>query len=187
MRDPTRGGVGVTLNEMVVDRERPVHARRGAGFRCGNRCAASARSSASTRCISPTREGGAIVAGDAANAIVAAGEHPYGREAAISRGAGGRVRQCGMRTLAGGVRTVDYPWGTSSRGSADGCCTDLRRGVPACGRRAADWIRRNAEAPTPSNSSPALRGNPFAIPRDHRAACLQAMHLVLPERDDPRR
>jgi hydrogenase expression/formation protein HypE len=53
-----------------------------------------------------------IVAGDAADAIVAVlREHPYGREAAdigeVAPGEAG-VR---MRTLAGGVRAVDYPVG----------------------------------------------------------------------------
>jgi hydrogenase expression/formation protein HypE len=53
-----------------------------------------------------------IVAGDAAEAVVAAlREHPYGREAAII----GEVREGGsgvrMRTLAGGMRAVDYPVG----------------------------------------------------------------------------
>jgi len=53
-----------------------------------------------------------IVAADAADPIVAAlREHPYGREAAII----GEVREGGsgvrMRTLAGGVRAVDYPVG----------------------------------------------------------------------------
>ena len=112
MRDPTRGGVGVTLNEMasaanarfVLDEGRlPVRE--------------SVRGVCEILGFDPlylANEGKAvlIVAGDAADAIVAAlREHPYGREAAIV----GEVREGGagvrMRTLAGGVRAVDYPVG----------------------------------------------------------------------------
>jgi hydrogenase expression/formation protein HypE len=112
MRDPTRGGVGVTLNEMasaanarfVLDEGRlPVRE--------------SVRGVCEILGFDPlylANEGKAvlIVAGDAAEAIVAAlREHPYGREAAIV----GEVREGGagvrMRTLAGGVRAVDYPVG----------------------------------------------------------------------------
>lgn len=112
MRDPTRGGVGVTLNEMasaanarfVLDEARlPVREPvRGVCEILG---------------FDPlylANEGKAvlIVAEDAADAIVSAlREHPYGREAAII----GEVREGGsgvrMRTLAGGVRAVDYPVG----------------------------------------------------------------------------
>ena len=112
MRDPTRGGVGVTLNEMasaanarfVLDEARlPVRE--------------SVRGVCEILGFDPlylANEGKAvlIVAEDAAEAIVAAlREHPYGREAAIV----GEVQEggCGvrMRTLAGGVRAVDYPVG----------------------------------------------------------------------------
>ena len=112
MRDPTRGGVGVTLNEMasaanarfVLDEARlPVRE--------------SVRGVCEILGFDPlylANEGKAvlIVAGDAAEAIVAAlREHPYGREAAII----GEVQEGGsgvrMRTLAGGVRAVDYPVG----------------------------------------------------------------------------
>ena len=112
MRDPTRGGVGVTLNEMassanarfVLDEARlPVRE--------------SVRGVCEILGFDPlylANEGKAvlIVAEDAAEAIVAAlREHPYGREAAII----GEVQEGGsgvrMRTLAGGVRAVDYPVG----------------------------------------------------------------------------
>jgi hydrogenase expression/formation protein HypE len=112
MRDPTRGGVGVTLNEMastansrfMLDEARlPVRE--------------SVRGVCEILGFDPlylANEGKAvlIVAGDAAEAIVAAlREHPYGREAAII----GEVQEGGsgvrMRTLAGGVRAVDYPVG----------------------------------------------------------------------------
>ena len=112
MRDPTRGGVGVTLNEMaaaanarfVLDESRlPVRE--------------SVRGVCEILGFDPlylANEGKAVlvVAGEAAEAIVAAlREHPYGREAAIV----GEVREGGsgvrMRTLAGGVRAVDYPVG----------------------------------------------------------------------------
>ena len=112
MRDPTRGGVGVTLNEMasaanarfMLDEARlPVRE--------------SVRGVCEILGFDPlylANEGKAvlIVAGDAAEAIlVALREHPYGREAAII----GEVLEGGsgvrMRTLAGGVRAVDYPVG----------------------------------------------------------------------------
>jgi hydrogenase expression/formation protein HypE len=112
MRDPTRGGVGVTLNEMasaanarfVLDEARlPVReAVRGVCEILG---------------FDPlylANEGKAvlIVAEDAAGAVAAAlREHRYGRESAIigevTEGAAG-VR---MRTVSGGVRAVDYPVG----------------------------------------------------------------------------
>jgi hydrogenase expression/formation protein HypE len=112
MRDPTRGGVGVTLNEMssaanarfVLDEARlPVRD--------------SVRGVCEILGFDPlylANEGKAvlIVAGDAADEIVAAlREHPYGRESSVigevEEGAAG-VR---MRTLAGGMRAVDYPVG----------------------------------------------------------------------------
>jgi hydrogenase expression/formation protein HypE len=112
MRDPTRGGVGVTLNEMasaanarfVLDEARlPVRE--------------SVRGVCEILGFDPlylANEGKAvlIVAGDAAEAVVAAlRDHPYGREATII----GEVQEGGsgvrMRTLAGGVRAVDYPVG----------------------------------------------------------------------------
>ncbi len=112
MRDPTRGGVGVTLNEMasaanarfVLDESRlPVRE--------------SVRGVCEILGFDPlylANEGKAVlvVAGDAADEIVAVlREHPYGREAAIIgevEEGGGGVR---MRTLSGGVRAVDYPVG----------------------------------------------------------------------------
>jgi hydrogenase expression/formation protein HypE len=112
MRDPTRGGVGVALNEMssaanarfVLDEARlPVRD--------------SVRGVCEILGFDPlylANEGKAvlIVAGDAADEIVAAlREHPYGRESSVigevEEGAAG-VR---MRTLAGGMRAVDYPVG----------------------------------------------------------------------------
>ncbi|MFA6149265.1 MAG: hydrogenase expression/formation protein HypE [bacterium] len=112
MRDPTRGGVGVTLNEMasaanarfVLDEARlPVRE--------------SVRGVCEILGFDPlylANEGKAVLiaAGNAAEAIVAAlREHPYGREAAIigevTEGAAG----VWMRTLSGGVRAVDYPVG----------------------------------------------------------------------------
>ena len=112
MRDPTRGGVGVTLNEMasaanarfMLDEARlPVRE--------------SVRGVCEILGFDPlylANEGKAvlIVAGDATESIVAAlREHPYGRETAII----GEVQEGGsgvrMRTLAGGVRAVDYPVG----------------------------------------------------------------------------
>ena len=112
MRDPTRGGVGVTLNEMasaanarfVLDEARlPVRE--------------SVRGVCEILGFDPlylANEGKAVLiaAGDIAEEVVTAlREHPYGREAAIigevTEGAAG-VR---MRTLSGGVRAVDYPVG----------------------------------------------------------------------------
>jgi hydrogenase expression/formation protein HypE len=111
-RDPTRGGVGVTLNEMaasanarfLLEEERlPVREPvRGVCEILG---------------FDPlylANEGKAvlIVDGPAAGEVLAAlREHPLGREAAmigeVQEGAAG-VR---MRTLAGGLRAVDYPVG----------------------------------------------------------------------------
>jgi hydrogenase expression/formation protein HypE len=112
MRDPTRGGVGVTLNEMassagarfVLDEERlPVRE--------------SVRGVCEILGFDPlylANEGKALLIVDASSAeeaLAALREHPLGREAAIigevQEGAPG-VR---MRTLAGGVRAVDYPVG----------------------------------------------------------------------------
>jgi hydrogenase expression/formation protein HypE len=112
LRDPTRGGVGVTLNEMaatanarfVLDEARlPVReAVRGVCEILG---------------FDPlylANEGKAVLIADAAVAgdvLAALRDHPYGREAAVigevEAGASG-VR---MRTLAGGLRAVDYPVG----------------------------------------------------------------------------
>jgi hydrogenase expression/formation protein HypE len=112
LRDPTRGGVGVTLNEMaatanarfVLDESRlPVReAVRGVCEILG---------------FDPlylANEGKAVLIADAAVAgdvLAALRDHPYGREAAVigevEAGASG-VR---MRTLAGGLRAVDYPVG----------------------------------------------------------------------------
>jgi hydrogenase expression/formation protein HypE len=112
MRDPTRGGVGVTLNEMA--------AAANARFML-DEAHLPVRESVRGVCeilgfdpLYLANEGKAvlIVAGDAAEAIVSAlREHPYGREAAtigeVLEGAAG-VR---MRTSAGGMRAVDYPVG----------------------------------------------------------------------------
>ena len=181
MRDPTRGGVGVTLNEMasaanarfVLDEARlPVRE--------------SVRGVCEILGFDPlylANEGKAvlIVAGDAAEAIVAAlREHPYGREAAII----GEVQEgakpaCGCAPSRVACVRSTTPWGTSSRGSADGRRSCLRRGLPGVprGRRLGPAQRRGPRRlripPLP------LGGNPFAIPRDRETACLQAMHLVL--------
>jgi hydrogenase expression/formation protein HypE len=112
MRDPTRGGVGVTLNEMasaanarfVLDEVRlPVReAVRGVCEILG---------------FDPlylANEGKAvlIVAGDVAEEIVAAlREHPYGREAVVIGEVEVGSPGVRMRTLAGGVRAIDYPVG----------------------------------------------------------------------------
>jgi hydrogenase expression/formation protein HypE len=112
MRDPTRGGVGVTLNEMassakarfVLEEERlPVRE--------------SVRGVCEILGFDPlylANEGKAllIVAPEVAeDALAALRLHPLGKEAAIvgevQEGAPG-VR---MRTLAGGLRAVDYPAG----------------------------------------------------------------------------
>ncbi|GAB4240295.1 MAG: hydrogenase expression/formation protein HypE [Deltaproteobacteria bacterium] len=112
MRDPTRGGVGVTLNEIaaaanarfVLDEARlPVReAVRGLceilGF--------------DPLFLANEGKAALVVAGDAVEGIVAAlREHPYGRDAAVigevAEGAPG-VR---MRTLSGGLRAIDYPVG----------------------------------------------------------------------------
>ena len=112
MRDPTRGGVGVTLNEMassanarfVLDEERlPLKE--------------SVRGVCEILGFDPlylANEGKAllIVAPEIADeALAALRLHPLGKEAAIigevQEGAPG-VR---MRTLAGGLRAVDYPVG----------------------------------------------------------------------------
>ena len=115
MRDPTRGGVGVTLNEMasaanarfVLDEARlPVRE--------------SVRGVCEILGFDPlylANEGKAvlIVAGDAAEAIVAAlREHPYGREAAII----GEVQEGGSR------RADAHPRGRRAGGR-------LPRGGPA--------------------------------------------------------
>ncbi len=112
LRDPTRGGVGVTLNEMaasakarfVLEEERlPVRE--------------SVRGVCEILGFDPlylANEGKALLIVDSAvaeDALAALREHPLGREAAVigevQEGAPG-VR---MRTLAGGVRAVDYPVG----------------------------------------------------------------------------
>jgi len=112
MRDPTRGGVGVTLNEMataanarfVLDEARlPVReAVRGVCEILG---------------FDPlylANEGKAvlIVDGAAAEEILSAlRAHPYGREAAVIGEVEGGAPGVRMRTLAGGLRAVDYPVG----------------------------------------------------------------------------
>jgi hydrogenase expression/formation protein HypE len=112
MRDPTRGGVGVTLNEMaaaanarfILDEKRlPVREPvRGVCEILG---------------FDPlylANEGKAvlIVDGGAADEIVAAlREHPLGREAAVIGEAQGGTSGVRMRTVSGGLRAVDYPVG----------------------------------------------------------------------------
>jgi hydrogenase expression/formation protein HypE len=112
LRDPTRGGVGVTLNEMaataaarfVVDEGRlPVReAVRGVCEILG---------------FDPlylANEGKAvlIVDGDAADGTLdALRAHPYGRDAAVIGEVQAGAPGVRMRTLAGGVRAVDYPVG----------------------------------------------------------------------------
>lgn len=112
MRDPTRGGVGVTLNEMaasakarfLLDEERlPVRE--------------SVRGVCEILGFDPiylANEGKALLIVDASiaeEALASLREHPLGRDAAIvgevAEGAPG-VR---LRTLAGGLRAVDYPVG----------------------------------------------------------------------------
>ncbi|RJP22426.1 MAG: hydrogenase expression/formation protein HypE [Deltaproteobacteria bacterium] len=112
MRDPTRGGVGVTLNEMaasanarfVLDEGRlPVReAVRGVCELLG---------------FDPlylANEGKAvlIVDGGAEEEIVSAlREHPLGREAAVVGEVAEGTRGVRMRTVSGGLRAVDYPVG----------------------------------------------------------------------------
>ena len=54
MRDPTRGGVATSLNELALDCGLGVTCSRRRS-RCATKCAAPASCSASTRCTSPTR------------------------------------------------------------------------------------------------------------------------------------
>jgi len=52
---------------------------------------------------------------------------------------------------------------------------------PVC-RAAADWVRRNAEAPDTFELLPCRSGESRSrFPAITEAACLQAMHLVLPD------
>ena len=112
LRDPTRGGVGVTLNEMagaasarfvLEEAHLPVReAVRGVCEILG---------------FDPlylANEGKAVLIVDgvlAGDVLAALREHPYGREAVligeVEKGAPG-VR---MRTLSGGLRAIDYPVG----------------------------------------------------------------------------
>jgi len=112
MRDPTRGGVGVTLNEMAAATARCLEIEES---RLPVREAV--RGVCEILGFDPlylANEGKAvlIVDGDAADEVLdAVRRHPLGREAAeIGRVLGGPsgVR---MRTLAGGLRAVDYPVG----------------------------------------------------------------------------
>ena len=192
MRDPTRGGVGVTLNEMasaanarfVLDEARlPVRE--------------SVRGVCEILGFDPlylANEGKAvlIVAGDAAEAIVAAlREHPYGREAAII----GEVQEGAKR------RADAHPRGRRARGRlprGGPAPADLLMGAapvaliydadcPVC-RAAADWVRRNAAAPDAFEYPPLpLRGNPFAVPRDRRGRMPPGDAPRPAGRDDPRR
>ncbi len=112
MRDPTRGGVGVTLNEMaasakarfVLEEERlPVRE--------------SVRGVCEILGFDPlylANEGKALLIVDPAvadEALAALREHPLGREAAIIGEVGEGAPGVRMRTLAGGLRAVDYPAG----------------------------------------------------------------------------
>jgi hydrogenase expression/formation protein HypE len=112
LRDPTRGGVGVTLNEMaatasarfVLDEARlPVREPvRGVCEILG---------------FDPlylANEGKAVLIVDGALAgdvLAALREHPYGREAAVIGEVGEGAPGVRMRTLSGGLRAVDYPVG----------------------------------------------------------------------------
>ncbi|MBI5906116.1 MAG: hydrogenase expression/formation protein HypE, partial [Deltaproteobacteria bacterium] len=112
MRDPTRGGVGVTLNEMaasanarfVLDEGRlPVReAVRGVCEILG---------------FDPlylANEGKAVLivdGGAAAEIVSALREHPLGREAAAVGEVREGARGVRMRTVSGGLRAVDYPVG----------------------------------------------------------------------------
>jgi len=112
MRDPTRGGVGVTLNEMaasagarfVLDEARlPVNGPvRGVceilGF--------------DPLYLANEGKAALIVDGAAAEGVLAAlRAHPYGREAAVIGEVEAGAPGVRMRTLAGGLRSVDYPVG----------------------------------------------------------------------------
>ena len=112
MRDPTRGGVGVTLNEMassakarfVLEEERlPVRE--------------SVRGVCEILGFDPlylANEGKALLIVDASaadEALAALREHPLGRDAAIIGEVGEGAPGVRMRTLAGGLRAVDYPVG----------------------------------------------------------------------------
>lgn len=112
LRDPTRGGVGVTLNEMaatanarfVLDEARlPVReAVRGVCEILG---------------FDPlylANEGKAvlIVDGEIAESVLASlRDHPYGRDAAVIGEVEPGAHGVRMRTLSGGLRAVDYPVG----------------------------------------------------------------------------
>ena len=112
MRDPTRGGVGVTLNEMassakarfVLDEDRlPVRE--------------SVRGVCEILGFDPlylANEGKALLIVDASaadEALAALREHPLGRDAAVIGEVGEGAPGVRMRTLAGGLRAVDYPVG----------------------------------------------------------------------------
>jgi hydrogenase expression/formation protein HypE len=112
MRDPTRGGVGVTLNEMaasakarfVLDEDKlPVRE--------------SVRGVCEILGFDPlylANEGKAllIVAPEVAEeALAALRQHPLGKEAAIVGEVQEGAPAVRMRTLAGGLRAVDYPVG----------------------------------------------------------------------------
>jgi len=112
MRDPTRGGVGVTLNEMasaagsrfVLEEARlPVREPvRGVCEILG---------------FDPlylANEGKAVLivdAGASEDILAALRAHPYGREAAVIGEVEAGEPGVRMRTLAGGLRAVDYPVG----------------------------------------------------------------------------
>jgi len=112
MRDPTRGGVGVTLNEIataakarfVLEEERlPVRE--------------SVRGVCEILGFDPlylANEGKALLVVDASTAedvLAVLREHPLGREAAIVGEVADGKPGVRMRTLAGGLRAVDYPVG----------------------------------------------------------------------------
>jgi hydrogenase expression/formation protein HypE len=112
LRDPTRGGVGVTLNEMassakarfVLDEERlPIRE--------------SVRGVCEILGFDPlylANEGKAVLIVDgtvAGDVLAALRVHPYGREAAVIGEVGEGAPGVRMRTLSGGLRAVDYPVG----------------------------------------------------------------------------
>jgi len=112
MRDPTRGGVGVTLNEMASTAK-----ARFALEEAWLPVREPVRGVCEILGFDPlylANEGKAvlIVDGGAAEEILAAlRKHPYGREAAVIGEVEAGAPGVRMRTLAGGLRAVDYPVG----------------------------------------------------------------------------
>ena len=110
LRDPTRGGLASTLNEIAAQAAGRHPAGRNAASRSATRCAARAKSWASIRSTWRTRASAwLIVAREAAEPVLAAMRaHPLGREAAIIGEVvaehPGRVV---LRSRIGGQRVVD--------------------------------------------------------------------------------